>query len=55
MIEEAGYTRAKHILLAFPTNEDGSAATDEQKAAVLEEANQLLAQIRAAADPRRGV
>ena len=51
MIEEAGYTRAKHILLAFPTNEDGSAATDEQKAAVLEEANQLLAQIRAAADP----
>ena len=44
-------TRAKHILLAFPTNEDGSAATDEQKAAVLEEANQLLAQIRAAADP----
>ena len=38
MIEEAGYTRAKHILLAFPTNEDGSAATDEQKAAVLEEA-----------------
>ena len=51
MIEEAGYTRAKHILLAFPTNEDASAATDEQKAAVLEEANQLLAQIRAAADP----
>ena len=51
MIEEAGYYKAKHILLAFPTNEDGSAVTDEQKAAVKDEADALLAQIRAAADP----
>ena len=51
MIEELGYCKAKHILLAFPTNEDGSAATDEQKAAVQAEAGELLAQIRAAADP----
>lgn len=33
MVEEAGYYKAKHILLAFPENEDGSAATDEQKPA----------------------
>lgn len=51
MVEEAGYYKAKHILLAFPENEDGSAATDEQKAAVKAEADQLLAQIRTAADP----
>lgn len=50
-MEEAGYYKAKHILLAFPENEDGSAATDEQKAAVKAEADQLLAQIRTAADP----
>ena len=48
MIEEAGYTRARHILLAFPTNEDGAAATDEQQPAVLQEANHRLARIRAA-------
>ena len=51
MVEEAGYYKAKHILLAFPENEDGSAVTDEQKAAVKAEADQLLAQIRTAADP----
>lgn len=50
-MEEAGYYKAKHILLAFPENEDGSAVTDEQKAAVKAEADQLLAQIRTAADP----
>ena len=50
-MEEAGYYKAKHILLAFQENEDGSAATDEQKAAVKAEADQLLAQIRTAADP----
>lgn len=45
MVEEAGYYKAKHILLAFPENEDGSAA------AVKAEADQILAQIRTAADP----
>ncbi|MEQ2456688.1 peptidylprolyl isomerase [Flavonifractor hominis] len=50
-IEEQGYYRAKHILLAFPTNEDGSDVTDAQKAEVKAEADQLIAQIRAAADP----
>lgn len=51
MLEDTGYYNAKHILLAFPENEDGSAVTDEQKAAVKAEADALLAQIRAAADP----
>ena len=51
LVEEAGYRRAKHILLAFPANEDGSDVTDEQKAAVKAEADTLLAQIRAADDP----
>lgn len=50
-IEEQGYYRAKHILLAFPENEDGSEVTEEQKAAVKAEADQLLEQIRSADDP----
>ena len=41
MVEEAGYYKAKHILLAFPENADGSPVTDEQKAAVKAEADQL--------------
>ena len=51
MLEENQIYTCKHILLAFPENEDGSAATDEQKAAVKAEADALLAQIRADADP----
>ena len=51
MIDEAGYYKVKHILLAFPENADGSAATDTQKAEVKAEADALLEQIRAAADP----
>lgn len=51
MIEEEGIHSCKHILLAFPTNEDGSAATDEQKAEVKAEADALLAEIQGADDP----
>ena len=50
-LEESGYYNVKHILLAFPTNEDGSEVTDEQKAAVKAEAEALLEQIQSAADP----
>ena len=49
MVEEAGYYKAKHILLAFPENEDGSAVTDEQKAAVKAEADQLVPQFESTA------
>lgn len=45
-----GY-KAKHILLKFPENEDGSAVTDEQKAEVKAAIDEVLAQIRAAEDP----
>ena len=51
MVEDEGIYNCKHILLAFPQNEDGSAATEEQKAATKEEANALYAEITAAADP----
>lgn len=44
-------TRPSTSCWPSPENEDGSAATDEQKAAVKAEADQLLAQIRTAADP----
>ena len=51
MIQREGIYSCKHILLAFPENEDGSAATDEQKAAVKAEADALLADLQAADDP----
>ena len=51
MIQREDIHSCKHILLAFPKNEDGSAVTDEQKAAVKAEADALLADLQAAADP----
>lgn len=53
LVDQLGYYKAKHILLAFPTDESGSTAnlTEEQKAALKEEADGLLAQIRGAEDP----
>ena len=51
MIQREGIHSCKHILLAFPENEDGTAATDEQKAAVKAEADALLADLQAADDP----
>ena len=51
MIQREDIHSCKHILLAFPKNEDGSDATDEQKAAVKAEAEALLADLQAAADP----
>lgn len=52
LVEQMGYYKVKHILLAFPADETGSTAnlTEEQKAAVKAEAEALLAQIRAAQD-----
>lgn len=35
------YIRAKHILIQFPTNEDGSEVTDEQKAEALAKAEEV--------------
>ncbi len=57
--ELTGCYKVKHILLAFPKSgdsaaqgEDGSTGpTDEEKAALKEEADTLLAQIRGAEDP----
>ena len=51
MIQREGIHSCRHILLAFPENEDGSDPTEEQKAAVKEEADALLAELRAAEDP----
>ena len=51
MIEEEGIYSCKHILLTFPENEDGSAATDEQKAETKAQADALLAEIQGAEDP----
>lgn len=51
MIDSEGIYNCKHILIAFPTHEDGSAATDEEKAATKDEADALYAQITAASDP----
>ncbi|WP_297212601.1 peptidylprolyl isomerase [uncultured Flavonifractor sp.] len=51
MIDETGIYSCKHILLAFPENEDGSDPTDAQKAEVKGQADALLAQLQAAADP----
>ena len=51
MIDEEGIYSCKHILLAFPENEDGSDVTDEQKAEVKAQADALLAEIQASDDP----
>ena len=51
MIEEEGIFNCKHILIAFPTHEDNSAVTDEEKAATKAEADALYDQITADADP----
>lgn len=51
MIEEEGIFSCKHILIAFPTHEDNSAVTDEEKAATKAEADALYEQIVADADP----
>ena len=51
MIDEQGIYSCKHILLAFPTHEDGSDPTEEEKAATKAEADALYAEITAAADP----
>ena len=51
MIESEGIYSCKHILLTFPTNEDGSDVTDEQKAEVKAQADALLAEIQGAEDP----
>lgn len=51
MIAQEGIYSCKHILLTFPTNEDGSDVTDEQKAEVKAQADALLAEIQGADDP----
>ena len=51
MIEQEGIYSCKHILLAFPENEDGSETTDEQKAAVKAQADALLAELQSADNP----
>lgn len=51
MIDKEGIYSCKHILLTFPTNEDGSEVTDEQKAETKAQADALLAEIQGAEDP----
>ena len=51
MIDAEKISSCKHILLTFPTNEDGSEVTDEQKAEVKAQADALLAEIQSADDP----
>ncbi len=53
MINEAGFYKAKHILLAFPRDDNNQIIqpSEEEKAALKGEADALLAQIRSAADP----
>ncbi|MCI7472938.1 MAG: peptidylprolyl isomerase [Clostridiales bacterium] len=51
MIDSEGIYSCKHILIAFPTHEDGSPATDEEKAATKAEADALYTEITGAADP----
>lgn len=51
MIDDQGIYSCKHILLAFPTHDDGSAVTDEEKAATKAKADALYAQITSDADP----
>ena len=51
MIDSEGIYNCKHILIAFPTHDDGSDVTDEEKAATKAEADALYQEITAAADP----
>ena len=51
MIDAEGIYNCKHILIAFPTHDDGSDVTDEEKAATKAEADALYQEITAAADP----
>ena len=44
------YVRVKHILVQFPTNEDGSDVTDEQKAEALATATEVLERAKAGED-----
>ena len=39
---ENGYMRAKHVLIQFPSNDDGSDLTDEQKAETRKKAEEVL-------------
>ena len=39
---ENGYMRAKHVLIKFPTNDDGSEVTEEQKAEAKKKAEEVL-------------
>ncbi len=39
---ENGYMRAKHILIQFPSNDDGSEVTEEQKAETRKKAEEVL-------------
>ena len=39
---ENDYVRAKHVLIKYPENEDGSELTEEQKAETLAKANEVL-------------
>ena len=39
---ENGYMRAKHVLIQFPTNDDGSEVTEEQKAETKKKAEEVL-------------
>lgn len=39
---ENGYMRAKHVLIKFPTNDDGSEVTEEQKAETKKKAEEVL-------------
>ena len=48
--EENILLRAKHILVKFPENEDGSEVTEEQKAETLKKANEVLAEVNAMTD-----
>ncbi len=47
---ENDYIRATHILLSFPTNQDGSEVTEEQKAEVYKVAQEVLDKINAGED-----
>ncbi len=48
--EDEGYVHANHVLIAFPTNADGSEVTDEQKAEAKAKAEEVLEKINAGED-----
>lgn len=47
---ENGYMRAKHILLQFPSNDDGSDVTDEQKAELYTKMQEILEKAKSGED-----